>query len=109
MAGARLVRYYGFAAVHDLAGLAHTVGYYAGTLSISISACRAMLPDPGRYAQCLRDAFADLGDALGVAVARDAAAASQAPLHLPRTRSPRRVARPLAAAPKNKRGAGKAL
>jgi WS/DGAT/MGAT family acyltransferase len=69
MAGASLVGYYGFAPVHDLAGLAHTVAYYNGTLSISVAACRPMLPDPARYAQCLRDACAELGEALGVQVA----------------------------------------
>ena len=109
MAGARLARFYGFAAVHDLAGLAHAVCYYSGTLSISISACRAMLPDPGRYAQCLRNALADLGDALGVAVARDADPPKLADLHLPRSRSRRRLARPVPAAAKARRGTGKAL
>ena len=69
MAGATLVGYYGFPPVHDLAGLAHTIGYYNGAMSISVAACRTMLPDPARYAQCLRDAFAELGDALGVRLA----------------------------------------
>ena len=69
MAGATLVGYYGFPPVHDLAGLAHTIGYYNGAMSISVTACRAMLPDPARYAQCLRDACIELGEALGVALA----------------------------------------
>ena len=69
MAGATLVGYYGFPPVHDLAGLAHTIGYYNGAMSISVAACRAMLPDPERYAQCLRDAFVELGAALGVPLA----------------------------------------
>jgi diacylglycerol O-acyltransferase / wax synthase len=72
MAGATLVGYYGFPPVHDLAGLAHAIGYYNGTMTISVAACRAMLPDPARYAQCLRDAFVELGDALGVQVAGSA-------------------------------------
>jgi WS/DGAT/MGAT family acyltransferase len=66
LAGARLVGYYGFSVVHDLAGLAHVVGYYDGAMTIGVTACRTMLPDPGRYAQCLRDAYAELGAALGV-------------------------------------------
>jgi diacylglycerol O-acyltransferase len=66
MAGAPLVAYYGFPPVHDLAGLSHAIGYYNGTMTISVAACRAMLPDPARYAQCLREAFAELGDELGV-------------------------------------------
>ena len=69
MAGATLVGYYGFPPVHDLAGLAHTVGYYNGAMTIGVAACRTMLPDPARYAQCLRDAYAELGDALGVRLA----------------------------------------
>jgi hypothetical protein len=69
MAGATLVGYYGFPPVHDLAGLAHTIGYYNGGMSIGVAACRTMLPDPGRYAQCLRDAFAELGASLGVDLA----------------------------------------
>ncbi len=72
MAGATLVGYYGFPPVHDLAGLSHTVGYYNGTLTIGVAACRAMLPDPARYAQCLRDAYVELGDALGVRLAGSA-------------------------------------
>jgi WS/DGAT/MGAT family acyltransferase len=31
-----------------------------GTISISITACRDMLPDPAYYAECLQDAFDDL-------------------------------------------------
>jgi diacylglycerol O-acyltransferase / wax synthase len=69
MAGATLVGYYGFPPVHDLAGLAHAIGYYNGAMSIGVAACRTMLPDPARYAQCLRDACADLAEALGVQLA----------------------------------------
>jgi len=70
MAGATLVGYYGFPPVHDLAGLAHTIGYYNGTMTIGVAACRTMLPDPGRYGECLREAFTELGEALGVQLAR---------------------------------------
>jgi len=66
MAGARLSGFYGLAAVHDLAGLGHIIGYYGGTMTISVTACRTMLPDPARYAQCLRDAYDELGRAVGV-------------------------------------------
>jgi WS/DGAT/MGAT family acyltransferase len=86
MAGATLVGYYGFPPVHDLAGLAHTIGYYNGTMSIGVAACRTMLPDPARYAQCLRDACAELGDALGVPIAggtRPAPAVLEAPRIVP--------------------------
>lgn len=72
LAGARLVGYYGFSVVHDLAGLAHVVGYYDGAMTIGVTACRTMLPDPGRYAECLRDAYAELRAALGVGDAHSA-------------------------------------
>jgi WS/DGAT/MGAT family acyltransferase len=70
MAGARLVAYYGQAAVHDVGGLAHVVGYYDGAMTIGVTACRTMLPDPARYAQCLRASCDELGAALGVFEAR---------------------------------------
>ncbi len=70
LAGARLVAYYGQAAVHDLAGLAHVVGYYHGAMTITVTGCRTMLPDPARYAECLRAAANDLGVALGIFTAR---------------------------------------
>ncbi len=70
MAGARLVAYYGQAAVHDVAGLAHVIGYYHGAMTIGVSACRTMLPDPARYADCLRASCDELGAALGVFEAR---------------------------------------
>jgi diacylglycerol O-acyltransferase / wax synthase len=66
MAGARLVGYYGLSAVHDLAGLGHIVAYYDRAMTIGVTACRTMLPDPARYAECLRDAYAELGRAVGV-------------------------------------------
>jgi diacylglycerol O-acyltransferase / wax synthase len=66
MAGARLVGYYGLNAVHDLAGLGHIIAYYDGAMTIGVTACRTMLPDPARYAQCLRDAHDELGRAVGV-------------------------------------------
>jgi hypothetical protein len=31
-----------------------------GTISISITACRAMMPDPAFYAECLQDSFDEL-------------------------------------------------
>jgi WS/DGAT/MGAT family acyltransferase len=34
-----------------------------GTITLSFTACRDMLPDPGFYAECLQDAFEELRDA----------------------------------------------
>ncbi len=33
---------------------------YDGALSISFTVCREMMPDPGNFAQCLQDSFAEL-------------------------------------------------
>lgn len=65
LAGARLIAFHGLAAVHDLAGLGHIIGYFGSTVTISVTACRTMLPDPARYGQCLRDSFAELAAAVG--------------------------------------------
>jgi diacylglycerol O-acyltransferase len=65
-AGAPLVGYYGLSVLHDLAGLAHVVGQYRGSVTIGVTACRSMLPDPGRYAACLYEAYDELADALGL-------------------------------------------
>jgi WS/DGAT/MGAT family acyltransferase len=67
-AGAPLVGYYGLSAIHDRAGLAHVVGRYHGAVTIGVTSCRTMLPDPGRYAACLHEAYDDLADALGMRI-----------------------------------------
>ena len=65
-AGAPLVGFYALSAIHDLAGLAHIVGQYHGGVTIGVTACRAMMPDPGRYAACLYEAYDELADELGL-------------------------------------------
>lgn len=65
-AGAPLVGYYGLAVIHDLAGLAHVIGQYHGAVTIGVTACRSMLPDPGRYAARLHEAYDELAEALGM-------------------------------------------
>jgi hypothetical protein len=104
LAGATLVRYYGFAPVHDLAGLAHTVGYYNGMMTIGFAACRAMLPDHERYAQCLERAHAELAEALGV----DRAERRVAPLPALARRPPARGGRSRRATTANRRRAAAA-
>lgn len=66
LAGARLVDFYGLQSLSDLTGLAHLVGYYNGAMTISVTACRVMLPEPQRYAESLRRSYRGLGRALGV-------------------------------------------
>ena len=63
LAGARLIRVLATGPVIDQAGLFHTVISFDGQVSISFTACREMLPDPARYADCIRDAFDELRSA----------------------------------------------
>jgi diacylglycerol O-acyltransferase / wax synthase len=64
MAGAQMVAYYGMDVVHDLAGLNHLICYFSGNATISVTACRKMMPDPSRYAQYLQQAHDELRNAL---------------------------------------------
>ncbi|MFT3776966.1 MAG: wax ester/triacylglycerol synthase family O-acyltransferase [Ottowia sp.] len=45
--------------VRDGMGLAFAVTRYEGLVNISPTACRELVPDPERFAQCLRDSFQD--------------------------------------------------
>ena len=67
MAGAKMVAYYGMDVVHDLAGLNHLICYFSGSATVSITACRKMMPDPSRYAEYLQQAFDELYTALSPA------------------------------------------
>jgi WS/DGAT/MGAT family acyltransferase len=58
--GARLVRPYGLAMVHDGMGLMHSAQSYVGEMYLSFTACREMLPDPAFYAECIRASHDDL-------------------------------------------------
>jgi diacylglycerol O-acyltransferase / wax synthase len=60
MAGARMVASYGLGPVMDSMGLFHAVTSYCGEISIAVTACRDMLPDPAFYAACLQSSFDDL-------------------------------------------------
>lgn len=63
LAGARMVRMIGMGPVIDQAGLFHAAFSYDGMLSISFTACREMLPDPGFYAECIQQACEELREA----------------------------------------------
>lgn len=63
-AGAELVLLFGFAPLRAQAGIAHTVSHYHGQCTIGVTACRSVLPDAERYADCLRAACADLVGAI---------------------------------------------
>jgi hypothetical protein len=65
MCGARLVAMHGLAPIVDGAGLIHVVFSYCASVMLTFTACRAMLPDPAFYAQCLEDSYAELVKAVG--------------------------------------------
>jgi WS/DGAT/MGAT family acyltransferase len=58
--GARMVGTYGVAPVMDGMAIIHPVFSYAGRITISVTACRDAMPDPGFYAECLQSSFDDL-------------------------------------------------
>jgi WS/DGAT/MGAT family acyltransferase len=58
--GARLVRAAGLGPLVGGLNLIHVVASYNGTLSISATADRDALPDPGTYAGCMEQAFQEL-------------------------------------------------
>ena len=60
LAGARMRAFYGAGACYDTVGLFHIVFSYSGSLGISFTSCRTMMPDPELYAACLRQAFDEL-------------------------------------------------
>lgn len=60
MAGARLERFVPFSIPMDGCGLNVTGFSYNGVLSIAITCCRGMMPDPERFAQLLEASFAEL-------------------------------------------------
>ncbi len=59
MNGAKLIGYYGLGPITDSMGLFMPVLSYAGNMSISVTSCRRMMPDPERFADCLDRAFHD--------------------------------------------------
>jgi diacylglycerol O-acyltransferase len=61
--GARLVTMYRFGMVHDGMGLMNVVSSYCGDLIVAATADRAMMPDPGSYADALMSSFDDLAAA----------------------------------------------
>jgi WS/DGAT/MGAT family acyltransferase len=66
MTRARMVANYGLGLPMDGLGLFHVVFSYAGTLTVTMTGCRAQVPDPGFYAECLQGSFDGLREAAGV-------------------------------------------
>ena len=63
MAGAQLVAMYVVGMIIEGMGLIHPVTSYCGDITISFTSCREMLPDPGFYADCIRESFDSLSTA----------------------------------------------
>ena len=63
LSGARMVHMFGAGPIMDGLGLFHAVGSYAGKISISVQACREMMPDPQFYQDCLEHSMARLSEA----------------------------------------------
>ena len=55
---------FGMGPIADGMGLIHPVFSYSGRISISVTACREQMPDPGFYAQCLQNSFDSLYSAV---------------------------------------------
>jgi len=60
MTGARLVTQFGTGPILDGMGLIMPVFSYGGQITISITSCREMVPDPGFFAECIQDSFEEL-------------------------------------------------
>ena len=60
LAGAKMHMLMGIGPVMDMMGLFHAVISGAGLITITFTACRELLPDPGFYKECLQQAYDEL-------------------------------------------------
>lgn len=58
--GAKMVRCLGVGPLGDNVGLFHVVGSYCSDFTLSFTACRELLPDPGFYMQCIQETFDEM-------------------------------------------------
>jgi len=58
--GARMIGLFAMGPVVDQAGIFHTAFSYDGKMTITVTACREMMPDPHVYAECIQDSFDEL-------------------------------------------------
>jgi diacylglycerol O-acyltransferase len=63
--GAKMLSNFGTGPILDGVGLFHVISSYCGDFTISVTACREMMPDPDFYRQCLQDSFDALLQATG--------------------------------------------
>jgi diacylglycerol O-acyltransferase / wax synthase len=57
LCGARLTYFSAMLPISDGMGLVFAVTHHEGQIIISPTSCRELMPDPERFAQCLRDSF----------------------------------------------------
>ena len=60
LCGARLLDMYATGPIYDGLGLILIVNSYCGRMTMSVTSCREMLPDPGFFAECLAEAVDEL-------------------------------------------------
>ena len=63
LAGARISHSFGMAPIMDGLGLLLVIFSYAGRISVGITSCRDMVPDPEKLAACFEESLADLEQA----------------------------------------------
>lgn len=68
-AGARMVSTFGLGPVAPGMGLIHPITSYCGKMVIAVTSDRTIMPDPGFYAQCIKDSFAEMKAAADKAAA----------------------------------------
>lgn len=61
--GAKMLASSGTGPAIDGMGLFNVISTYCGVMSIGFTSCRAMMPDPAFYSQCIRDSFEELKSA----------------------------------------------
>lgn len=62
-AGAKLVTQFGLGPLYDGMGIFFPVFSYNGQITVSVNACREMMPDPEFFGQCLQDSFDEIKEA----------------------------------------------
>ena len=65
-AGAKLVTQFGLGPLFDGMGIFFPVFSYNGQITVSVNACREMLPDPEFFAECLEQSYGELKTAAGI-------------------------------------------
>jgi hypothetical protein len=88
-AGAKMVDYYGLGVLTPGMGIFHLVFSYAGKLTLSVLADRAIMPDPEFYHDCLEASYNEL---YGAAVPQARGGKSKAAVAKTKGKSPKRKA-----------------